>query len=456
MSAYIDKGFRFSTWVKSYRKDQVVALFHALNFGLAYFAESDCDPDGYPDLDKLDRVRIQALVKEGLVVTSDHDEIAELYKLREKYAGKRYLDMMYLLLHDGCNLKCSYCFEEVATTEEKHQPKAMSMAVVEQALELFTSLTMKYGKLNEPRLIHLYGGEPLLNPKGVRYAITRISEYVENGKLPSNTQITIVTNGTLVTAEIADIFAAHNVTVGLSLDGPEMFTNKHRLPRFGSMNVYSSVLKAHQLLKERGVRIGLSVTLTPEVVCEFDTVLRFLTDDLGIEDGLSFNILHRHPIFQTPNNYAEDAARCMVDAFKVFVERGIYEERMMRRAQSFVNRRVTYADCGVVGNQIVVAPDGAIGICQDFVKSGKYFSGTVFDENYDPYETNLFKDWIKRSPLFIEDCRSCAAIGICGGGCPANAELVTGSRWNIDTRVCPYSLQALEWLIWSTYDQVKS
>lgn len=39
------------------------------------------------------------------------------------------------------------------------------------------------------------------------------------------------------------------------------------------------------------------------------------------------------------------------------------------------------------------------------------------------------------------------ALGICGGGCPASAELKTGSRWNVDERIYSHSKLTLEWLI---------
>ena len=51
----------------------------------------------------------------------------------------------------------------------------------------------------------------------------------------------------------------------------------------------------------------------------------------------------------------------------------------------------------------------------------------------------------------MEQCFSCEAIAICGGGCPASTELKTGSRWNIDERICPHSKLFLEWMIWDTY-----
>jgi uncharacterized protein len=51
----------------------------------------------------------------------------------------------------------------------------------------------------------------------------------------------------------------------------------------------------------------------------------------------------------------------------------------------------------------------------------------------------------------MEECFDCEAIAICGGGCPASVELKTGSRWNIDERICPHSKNTLYWLILESF-----
>lgn len=53
-----------------------------------------------------------------------------------------------------------------------------------------------------------------------------------------------------------------------------------------------------------------------------------------------------------------------------------------------------------------------------------------------------------------EECLSCPALAVCGGGCPYGAMLKYGSIWNIDRRFCIHSKEALEWLIWDLYDKV--
>ena len=46
------------------------------------------------------------------------------------------------------------------------------------------------------------------------------------------------------------------------------------------------------------------------------------------------------------DDYNERAARFIIKAFQVFRERGIYEDRIMRKVNAFIERNVWPFDCG--------------------------------------------------------------------------------------------------------------
>jgi uncharacterized protein len=452
------KTYYLSQWCKPFVRNDVMALLHSLSLGLVFLPREagesflELMKTGVSKDDLVSGFGREALsmVDERLLVSSPDEDIAYLRETRESLLRDLHLDLAYLLLADGCNLQCRYCFEETPAASS-FRASRMSEETVVKALECFARLTSLYGRSGSKKVIHLYGGEPLLNPKAVYAAVLKVAEMKDSGVLPSQTDVVIVTNGTLMTCDLAEFFARYGVTVGISLDGPKRINDVHRIGKGKRSDVFERAKQAYELAKERGVTVGLSATLTPEVVQNFDEVLSYFIDDLGIQDGISFNILHFNPAMDTDGDYFDLAARCLLKAFERFRDLGIYEERMMRKAQAFVDRAPIFTDCGVNGSQIVVAPDGSVGVCQDFVKPRTYFQGTVFAEDYDPFASGLFDGWQKRSPFFMEECLGCEAVGICGGGCPASVELKSGSRWNIDERICPHSRLSLEWLIWKTY-----
>ncbi|MEK7637589.1 MAG: radical SAM protein [Patescibacteria group bacterium] len=378
------------------------------------------------------------------------DEMEELYHLRQRLVDDIHLELMYLLVTDACNFRCRYCFENTPVAPS-FRPSMMTRETVEQALQRFADWTNLYGRPGAKRVVHLYGGEPLLNRSAVYHAVVTLARLKESGRMPNECEMVIITNGSRLTEEDVTLFARHHVSVGISLDGPREINNAYRVGTHSQLDAFALTREAYERARRHGLRVGLSVTVTPDVVKHFDEVLDFFLNDLGVQDGVNFNILHYHPAVPTDSTYYERAAQCLLKAFERFRVLGIYEERVMRKVKAFVRREPMYADCGVVGNQIVVSPDGRIGVCQDFVKPRTYFSGNVFDSTYDPIRSRLFDEWQMRSPLNMEQCLDCVALGMCGGGCPACAELQTGNRWNVDQRICPHSQLMVKWLIWQSY-----
>jgi len=56
----------------------------------------------------------------------------------------------------------------------------------------------------------------------------------------------------------------------------------------------------------------------------------------------------------------------------------------------------------------------------------------------------------------MPECQGCFALGICGGGCPYQSELETGSIWGLDKRFCIHAKMTLEWLVWDLYKQTQA
>jgi len=442
---------RFSRWVKQFERGDAVALLHSILLNLVFVSKDIFRKTSLPRrkdilVREIGGQTVEVLLKEGMLVPTDNRDMDLLEKERKKLKEENTLDMMYLLLSDGCNLRCKYCFED---TPETKGFKAMCMKkeVVEAAISLFARSTEKYGNPNKDKLIQLYGGEPLLNPAGVRAAVASVNDLRREGKLPENSRIVTITNGTLLTEEMAQFFKENSVSVGISIDGPKTINDFYRVSRGGD-SVHDGAIRAYKMLKGKGVETGLSVTLTPKSVDVFDEVLEYLVEDIKVQDGLSFNILHHSWNVPADQAYFAKAACCIIKGFEKFRQIGVYEERMMRKVKALINKKPIFADCGVVGNQIVIAPDGQVGSCQDFVKPRSYFQGSALDSNYDPWKEGLFGGWEERSPFYMSQCFDCEALGICGGGCPASVELSTGSRWNVDERTCPHSKLSLEWMIW--------
>lgn len=112
-------------------------------------------------------------------------------------------------------------------------------------------------------------------------------------------------------------------------------------------DVFSKIEACYQDLKKYGVKIGFSSTLSPEAVESFDDVLDFFVNGIGIQDGICFNILHYNPKIKVDEKYFKKTAKFLIQAFKLFRDKGICEDRMMRKAKAFAFKKPIFSDCGV-------------------------------------------------------------------------------------------------------------
>jgi len=170
--------------------------------------------------------------------------------------------------------------------------------------------------------------------------------------------------------------------------------------------------------------------------------------------NVGFNpLLNSHQYKINDPNYSNKVAKAMIECFKIARERGIYEARMMRKVKTFVDGTIYDRDCCGCGKQVVVLPNGNIGVCHAYSGTGEFFVKP--DSDFDPFEHPFWKEWSRRSPLNMPKCYGCEALTICGGGCPHNAELNKGSIWEIDEGFCVHAKETLSWLIWDLHEQAK-
>jgi uncharacterized protein len=123
-----------------------------------------------------------------------------------------------LLVTQSCNLACRYCYIG--------QRKArMSLPVAKEIVAFAYRNTPPDEKIE----IGFFGGEPLLEFELIR----EITEVIEGHPSfdASRVQLTVVTNGTIFSQEIADFIGLHRMGFGVSCDGPpdvhDMFRRFH-------------------------------------------------------------------------------------------------------------------------------------------------------------------------------------------------------------------------------------
>ncbi len=437
-----------SRFCHPFKLNDKIILFHALNFERMVFNSSEIKlPDnGYKHLElssSLDNKVINQLIEKQILIESskEDDDLLNSYR---SYIQKPYISTAYFFITNDCNLACKYCFER-QSLPDFFKKETMSKETFIDGLNFFVGLAKRDSKkFNEKKTIIFYGGEPFLNKEILFFAIKSIRDYVDKKELPVNTHIIVVTNGVLLSPKIISFLKKNDVTLTISIDGNKEATSNRVYPN--GKEAFKQIVEKHKLCKDAELNINIACTLTPETIENFDESMEFFIHDMKI-NNIGFNALLDNGIINIPENYDADAAKFIVDAYKTLSKHKISESRMNRRIQVFKRKKPCIFDCNAQGGrQIAIAPKGEVGICHEHIADRKHFVTTIY-KNFIPEENPVYLEWMKRSPLYIEKCYDCPAIGLCGGGCVINTENKTQSIWEPDERFCLQTLEILKYLI---------
>ena len=324
-----------------------------------------------------------------------------------------------------------------------------------KGLEIFAKLAEEAPRIS----MTFYGGEPLLNAEVVYSAMRYVRELEARGAFKKPVDMSLLTNGSLVDRSTIEVVRETKAQVSVSIDGPQDLHDAARVDGrgFGS---FDSALRGFLLLQEAGLNPAVSCTLGRHNIEHIEEIARFIATELH-PPGMGFNVLLPTISGGNPVDTSHEfAAGQLLRAFIILRKYGIYEDRLMRRLEPFTQKQIHLKDCMGVGGQIVLSPDGRIGPCQAYLGLNGYFPWHVDDlypklaslTSEDVYGDPMFDEWRHRFPLNMKACAECAAIGVCGGGCPYAASVSHGSIWELDERICSQSNQTLEWMIWDTYD----
>lgn len=463
-----DRMVRYSRYAHIFDLGDDVALYHSLRMKPVYLnkrayedlqawlAGSFCN--NYDDAPENIKNEVNELVKFKILNRSEEDDDKVLQFVRSRVPEPA-INVCYMITSEQCNLACKYCFlgNNDSCKRSNFSLENMSVETADKAVDFFIKQIKLSGmnfEDNKPVII-FYGGEPLVNYDVLVYIAEKINRLRDVEKCVKHIEMSMVTNGLLLTEERALKLKELGVSVAISVDGFTEEANAMRVDVAGN-NVFSKILKTLDMCKRIGVNISLSVTLSEETIKDTKDILK-LVDNYNIK-SFGFNIMMSDENFIVPQEYNEKASQFIIDEFIELRNRGIYEDRIMRKLKSFSKSQVYFSDCAATGGgQIVIAPNGQVGICHGCLHNKQYFVSNVDDTEFDATKHKDFIEWSQLTPINKNECQDCPALGICGGGCPINAmHLKKGNTiHDLDERFCVHSKMTLEFLIKDLYRIIK-
>ncbi|MBF0126178.1 MAG: peptide-modifying radical SAM enzyme CbpB [Magnetococcales bacterium] len=326
---------------------------------------------------------------------------------------------------DRCNLDCSYCY---IPREMRRDGEQMSEGRLLEALDLLRrhfAGHMPEGR--RPRII-FHGAEPLLNFKAVRAGILAFGQDFLFG---------VQTNATLLDDATLDFLTAHEVSIGLSLDGPTAeITNRTRKGWHGPVAVHEAVFRAMERL--RGYPgYSVIVTITRENVESLSSMVELLHGQ-EVPACLLNPTRCTLPDARGVRVPDQDLAR----PFMAALERSHALYRQSGRklvVGNFANillailaptaRRLMcdLSPCGGGRAFFALAANGDLFPCSEFIGLDAFCGGNLFRDGVDAaLRSPAFAAVTGRDVDRFAPCRRCAIRHYCGAPCPAEAHEMHG------------------------------
>ena len=279
-----------SQFVHAFNLGEHVALWHSLRMQPVFVTQKD-----YADLlaGNCEDEIMQELTNKKIILSHDGEDEDVLSWVR-KQVPQPSISLCYFILSERCNLACKYCF--LGNNSERRKlfsTNDMSREVADRAIDFFVRQLNFSGidfEKNASQII-FFGGEPLINFEILEYVAQRINELRSKIPVLMSCEMSVITNGTLLTKERIIKLNDLGVTVNISIDGSTKEANEMRVDIAGN-EVFDRLIAVLDLYKELHIKPSLSVSLSEKTIKDLPGLLS-LMEKYDIK-GLGYKIGRAH------------------------------------------------------------------------------------------------------------------------------------------------------------------
>lgn len=322
-----------------------------------------------------------------------------------------------------CNMACKYCFKKTRTEDD--------LTVSE--IERFLNMMFEYFPSAERYTVDMAGsGEPLLSLD----AVLKIADYCHKKSDEVHREVlpTLVSNGLMLTAEVASKLQEAGILFGVSIDGGKKAHDKNRVD-CGGCGTYDRIVANVRSIEHRDF-VGAAVTVgkANSDVLKIHETLSELFPTVSIkpvrEEGnfggtvkelvKRYTALCAHVIAEFKKGSACAVKRLMNgdDYFGKFILRVLSGEKVITRCDAGLGR-------------FSLAPDRNIYACAAACDKKEFVIGTL-DGGLDMNKIEGIWNILSAR----EGCGRCSARFACGGECMLVSQAAHGRLDAVDGLMC--------------------
>lgn len=341
-------------------------------------------------------IAIKTLKDGGFIVNSDTDELLPVkYRFYSKMFHGRSLNLS-IAPTMKCNFNCFYCFEE-----GNKNYGVMSDSVADKLVEYIVAHRDKYITL------HWFGGEPLLGFNRIKQICTRLNEH--EVKYIS----TIITNGSLLSKRIiSELGSLHLQYIQISIDGIAKDHDKRRIFKNGNPSFDLIISNLRNLMSMTEIPVCIHVTVDHTNESAYKDIVEFLKTNFS-EYVKSKRITIGHNYVQNRTGF-DSTGTCFTP------EQILNDEISNLRCNSGTAKKPVFpgqtSPCMFrCRGSYAIDSKGFIYQCLEHLGNPQFQIGNILDGKIS--KTQLIETSCSYLPFDDEECRECAYLPICGGGC---------------------------------------
>ncbi|MBU7019032.1 MAG: radical SAM protein [Theionarchaea archaeon] len=277
------------------------------------------------------------------------------------------LDELLLMVALDCNMACRYCYGDGGTYNRERTLMDINTAL--RAVDTAVSL-------GDIKVITLFGGEPLLNFNVIGKVVQTYPDITCG----------IITNGTIMTEEIAQFIKEYNIPITVSIDGPQMVHDAVRYYRDGR-GTHKKVVETIEILKEKDISFAIEATYTKQAVrlgYSARDILNYLYEYTSTINFASVGVVDDPECRLSPDELMDFRTQCIDFTFDK-IEKGepinIFDITALIFRIASPERVISKTFCPYHARRMAVFPNGDAFPCY-LVAEDKFKYGNVFESDF--------------------------------------------------------------------------
>lgn len=343
-----------------------------------------------------------------------------------------------------CNLNCDYCYLPERTLKNQ-----LSLDLIEPIFKnIFTSPFLR-----QEFTVCWHAGEPLAVPvQFYESAFAKIQAMSDQFNVNNyRFNYSVQTNGTLINQAWCDLFKAHHVHVGVSLDGPEFLHDRHRKTGQGA-GTHAAAMRGISFLQKNDLSVQIICVITEDSLDYPDEIFNFFMEHGLTEVG--FNMEELEGVNRTSSL---NSSQEIEDKYRAFLSRiwelvgesgGAFKLREFERICHFIYTGERIPRNGLTTPFVILNIDhqGNFSTFDPELLSikteqyGDFILGNVLENTFESVcQTEKFQRIHQDIEAGFELCqKTCQYFGVCGGGAASNKYWEHGTFRASETMACRF------------------